>query len=241
MYHRLHYSYGSTKLQVPCMNKNSLLQTLSLKDIKRLYYGDLKSANDIANIFGCSASTIRTFMLRNGIKLRNHTEAGILVANCQEKQNKRRNKLRGKPSGALGKTWKHKPDSRVITMVRTGEYNHNWQGGISFDIEHRRQQRQNHKAMRRGKSPHMPKWANLDVISEIYKQSREEGLTVDHIVPLNNKRVCGLHCEHNLQLLTAEENRRKGNKFDHNAAINVLKSAGNVERGVESSGLKAVA
>ena len=58
-----------------------------------------------------------------------------------------------------------------------------------------------------------PHWANQEVIKQIYKEATEKGMHVDHIVPLNNPLVCGLHCEFNLQILPATENLRKSNKF----------------------------
>lgn len=58
-----------------------------------------------------------------------------------------------------------------------------------------------------------PAWANLDKIRSIYSQAVATGMTVDHIIPLSHPLVCGLHVECNLQLLTAQENSRKGNSF----------------------------
>lgn len=72
----------------------------------------------------------------------------------------------------------------------------------------------NYMALRRANQLHAtPTWANLEKINEIYSKC-PSGFHVDHIIPLKNPSVCGLHVEANLQYLTAQENMSKSNKFN---------------------------
>lgn len=50
-------------------------------------------------------------------------------------------------------------------------------------------------------------------LKEIYK-NKPKYLEIDHIIPISNEFVSGLHVPWNLQYLPLKENRKKGNKFD---------------------------
>lgn len=63
------------------------------------------------------------------------------------------------------------------------------------------------------KSQAIPRWYEEDLVKELYKQSCKE-THIDHIIPLSNKKVCGLHCIANLQAIPAKENFEKNNKFN---------------------------
>ena len=64
-----------------------------------------------------------------------------------------------------------------------------------------------------------PAWANDFFIREAYHLAKLRTLAtgypwhVDHIVPLKSDLVCGLHVEHNLQVIPASENVRKQNFY----------------------------
>lgn len=79
------------------------------------------------------------------------------------------------------------------------------------------------EACRRAKkSKAMPKWLNKNQIANIklyYKTAKKWSLGfqqefhIDHIIPLNGSNVCGLHVPWNLQIMVAEVNLQKGNRY----------------------------
>lgn len=65
-----------------------------------------------------------------------------------------------------------------------------------------------------------PPWADLKKIEQMYDSSNlltvlmGEPYHVDHVFPLQGKKVSGLHVHGNLQILPGAENVRKNNKFE---------------------------
>jgi len=64
-----------------------------------------------------------------------------------------------------------------------------------------------------------PLWADHLAIKRIYaacaRITKETGMEhhVDHIVPIQGRKVRGLHVEYNLQILPGSDNRSKGNRL----------------------------
>ena len=88
-----------------------------------------------------------------------------------------------------------------------------------WDAEHPEIKRANCATRKARKIKATPAWANLEAIKEKNAEARrleqETGVLhhVDHIVPLRNPFVCGLHWEGNLQVLHAVDNYAKSNKL----------------------------
>jgi len=100
--------------------------------------------------------------------------------------------------------------------------------------EEKKQHKQNHKASnpeyykaltsvrKRRHRAATPPWITKDQklqIRQMYLEAQRltkltgERYVVDHIVPLINEAVCGLHVPWNLRIMTQEENLRKSNKL----------------------------
>ena len=65
----------------------------------------------------------------------------------------------------------------------------------------------------------MPHWLDKEQrgqIRDYYECAQLLDLTVDHIVPLKGKTVCGLHAPWNLQILSQTENCSKHNTLEEN-------------------------
>ena len=80
--------------------------------------------------------------------------------------------------------------------------------------------RQHESAQRRAaKANASPPWADHVAIRTVYERAGEiqratgRKVHVDHIVPLRGRVVSGLHVANNLQIISAQENMRKSNKF----------------------------
>ncbi len=91
---------------------------------------------------------------------------------------------------------------------------------VELNPERRRAgKRKNHAKRRAIKISALCGWASERAMQRKYDEAVALTSTtgikhqVDHIVPLVNSRVCGLHCEDNLQVITASANARKSNTF----------------------------
>lgn len=70
------------------------------------------------------------------------------------------------------------------------------------------------------KAQRTPKWCDENKVKYFYTLAQYfEFITlgikyhVDHIIPLNGDTVCGLHVDNNLQILRADQNLTKNNKW----------------------------
>lgn len=128
-------------------------------------------------------------------------------------------------------------EKRSQHIARMDKYNSSEKGRAKLQARYERTQTERAERLRRWKKRHrdrvnaesakrsaakygaMPKWVDVDALCRIYEHAKRMTSDtaipheVDHIVPLRNGVVCGLHVPWNLQVITAQENQRKNNRF----------------------------
>lgn len=115
-----------------------------------------------------------------------------------------------------------KKNSEIISERRKEYRKKNSDSISAYDKQYRKENRA--RILRIGAKRRAAKvnaavsWADQSAIERLYREAKrltqETGTPhhVDHIVPLVSELVCGLHCEANLQVITAFENISKLNR-----------------------------
>ena len=127
---------------------------------------------------------------------------------CKHQSDEFRNGVSQRVSGAGNPGWKGGV-SRAVTSITGAAY---FRSASIVEVA---------KTQRRDAQKRLatPAWADTKAIRDVYKAAKTlTWLTgvkhhVDHIIPLQNGLVCGLHCESNLQIIQATDNLLKSNKL----------------------------
>lgn len=110
----------------------------------------------------------------------------------------------------LGKQWRLKNKERVRSNQE------NWRQN---NIEKTREYLANRRASKKNATPLWLTDEDRFIIKQVYVAAKDKekrfGIAyhVDHIIPLQNDKVCGLHVWWNLQVIPADINYRKSNSF----------------------------
>lgn len=112
---------------------------------------------------------------------------------------------------------RHNPKSKLDWIKRNPEkrkqaskeyIQRNWEYYVEYASLYTRHQKQ-------AKPKWLTEWDEF-LIKELYHLAKLQSKEVDHIIPLKNNSVCGLHVPWNMQLLTRSENAQKSNKLKEN-------------------------
>lgn len=130
--------------------------------------------------------------------------------------NKKSNKARAKKKYGSDPVYRAKV---IATVVKYGQANveaRRARANSSYakNKESYRDRRASQGALRRGHQKiAQPVWVNVSSVKAFYAMARASGQSVDHIVPLRGRNVCGLHVPWNLTVIPLIENCKKGNRY----------------------------
>lgn len=134
-------------------------------------------------------------------------ECSDYLTQTANKETKRRN----------GKLWKSRNSEYINAKNKEYYYkNHEKRRAYANNYykTYKTEERNAKSAKRRAiKKKAAPPWVDDRNLKRVYKNC-PKGKHVDHIIPLQNSDVCGLHVPWNLQYLTPFENESKSNSFD---------------------------
>lgn len=110
-----------------------------------------------------------------------------------------------------------KKEAYIESATNWAKNNKDKRKQISYKYDRANQDKRNaieatRRATKKNATPNWLTATHKEEICTIYKEAREKGLHVDHVIPLQSKLVCGLHVPWNLQLLSQKENNMKYNK-----------------------------
>lgn len=139
---------------------------------------------------------------------------------CRVEQNKVSRRAHPEVSRAAGKRWYQKNKKKAVEATKKWMRNNPDKAHaiyLKYKLKDKALVAASSARRRATKLQATPAWANQFFISEAYDLAKRRtdatGFEwhVDHIVPLKSKIVCGLHVEHNLQVIPGSANCRKNN------------------------------
>lgn len=123
------------------------------------------------------------------------------------------------------KTWYEANRERLSTL-RKLRYQETKEASREYSLKFKKENRAYYNAVGRlrslKKKNATPKWLTTEHLEQMHFKymladlaAFETGIAhhVDHIIPIMGRTVCGLHVPWNLQVLTQEENLKKGNRI----------------------------